>query len=37
MMHVGLIDPSSKKLTSPMPHIGLGYLAASLEQKGHSV
>ena len=37
MIHVGFIDPGSKKLSDSMPHIGLAYIAASLEQKGHSV
>lgn len=35
-MKVGFIDPGTKKL-SLMPHVGLGYVAAVLEQDGHDV
>ena len=36
-MNIGLIDPSAKKTASPMPHLGLAYVAGALETKGHSV
>jgi radical SAM superfamily enzyme YgiQ (UPF0313 family) len=37
MFQIGLLDPGSKKLTEPMPHIGLAYVAAFLEKEGFSV
>lgn len=37
MFQIGLIDPGSKKLSEPMPHIGLAYVAASLEKEGFHV
>ncbi|BAP56613.1 radical SAM protein [Thioploca ingrica] len=37
MFQIGLLDPGSKKLTEPMPHIGLAYVAAFLEKEGCSV
>ena len=38
-MKIGLIDPGSKKLlfNESFPHIGLAYIAAVLEGKGHDV
>ena len=35
-MDIALIDPGSKKLTDPMPHIGLAYLSSSLQKAGHT-
>lgn len=37
MFQIGLLDPGSKKLTEPMPHIGLAYVAAFLEKEGFAV